>query len=367
MAHQNTNRDGQLRVLVVGCGNMGASHALAYRDMPGVEIVGLVSRGESKLQLAANLSLQVPLFDDQGSALASLAPDAVCISTYPDTHEALALAAIEAGCHVFVEKPLAPGIKGARRMVDAAQRAGKKLVVGYILRHHPTWQKFIGTARTLGSPLVMRMNLNQQSSGAEWRVHRELLASTSPLVDCGVHYVDVMCQMVSAKPLRVSAIGACLDPSLPGGQCNYGQLQIAFEDGSVGWYEAGWGPMMSETAFFIKDVIGPRGAVSMQSLYSDSAGGSAVVEGHTRSQSIRVHHAQLTSTGGFALPDEFLMKADEPTHDDLCRLEQEYFVRAIREQLDLTSHLEYALTSLCIVLAADEAMRTGQSVHLSSL
>jgi predicted dehydrogenase len=355
-----------LRILVIGCGNMGASHARAFRNMPGVEIVGLVSRGESKQRLATNLSLQVPLFDDVHIALASLAPDAVCISTYPDTHEAFTLAAIEAGCHVFVEKPLAPGAEGARRMVEAAQRADRKLVVGYILRHHPTWQKFIDIARTLGSPLVMRMNLNQQSSGAAWGWHRGLLESATPIVDCGVHYVDVMCQMVAARPLRVSAIGACLDPSLPGGRCNYGQLQIVFSDGSVGWYEAGWGPMMSETAFFVKDVIGPRGAVSIQSIHSDSNGGSAKIEDHVSANAIRVHHAELTPSGSFARPDELLTQADEPGHDELCRLEQEFFVRAIREQLDLTSHLEDSLASLSIVLAADEAMRTGQSVDLSS-
>jgi predicted dehydrogenase len=354
-----------LRILVVGCGNMGASHARAFRNIHGVEIAGLVSRGESKHHLAASLSLQVPLFEDVGLALASLKPDAVCISTYPDTHEAFTLAAIEAGCHVFVEKPLAPDAEGARRMVEAAQQADRKLVVGYILRHHPTWQKFIGIARTLGSPLVMRMNLNQQSSGAAWLVHRGLLESASPIVDCGVHYVDVMCQMVGAKPLRVSAIGACLDPSLPHSRCNYGQLQIVFSDGSVGWYEAGWGPMMSETAFFIKDVIGPRGAASIQSVHADSNGGSAKVEDHVRSNAIRVHHAELTESGSFARPDEWLTQAGEPDHDELCRREQEFFIRAIREQLDLTSHLEDSLASLSVVLAADEAMRTGQSVDLS--
>src|ERR1700735_921437 len=354
-----------LRVLVVSCGNMGASHARAFRNMPGVEIVGLVSRGESKHKLATNLALQVPLFDDVHIALASSTPDAVCISTYPDTHEAFTLAAIEAGCHVFVEKPLAPGTEGARRMVDATQRAGRKLVVGYILRHHPTWQKFIGLARTLGSPLVMRMNLNQQSSGAEWQVHRGLLASASPIVDCGVHYVDVMCQMVAARPLRVSAIGACLDPSLPDGRCNYGQLQIVFGDGSVGWYEAGWGPMMSETAFFVKDVIGPRGAVSIQSVHSDADGGSAKVEDHVRSNAIRVQPAALNASGAFASKDELLTQADEPDHDELCRREQEFFIRAIREDRDLTSHLEDSLASLAIVLAADEAMLTGRTVDLS--
>ena len=354
-----------LRILVVGCGNMGASHARAYRKMPGVEIVGLVARGESKQQLATKLSLQVPLFNNVDAALASLKPDAVCISTYPETHEAFTLAAIKAGCHVFVEKPLAPDTESARRMVEAALRADKKLVVGYILRHHPTWQKFIDIARTLGSPLVMRMNLNQQSSGAEWQVHRGLLVSATPIVDCGVHYVDVMCQMVGAKPVRVSAIGACLDPSLPGGRCNYGQLQIVFSDGSVGWYEAGWGPMMSETAFFVKDVIGPRGAASMKGVHSDADGGSSKVEDHVSSNAIRVHHAELTPSGGFVRPDEWLTQTDEPDHDGLCLREQEFFVRAIREQLDLTSHLEDSLASLSIVLAADQAMRTGQSVDLS--
>jgi len=300
-------------------------HARAYRDMAGVEIVGLVSRGDSKDRLAKSLDLQVPLFDDFYEALASLTPNAVCISTHPDTHEAFTLAAIEIGCHVFVEKPLAPDTEGARNMVMAARCAGKQLVVGYILRHHPTWQQFIGIAQTLGSPLVLRMNLNQQSSGSEWQVHRGLLASVSPIVDCGVHYVDVMCQMVDSKPQRVSAIGACLDPSLPAGRCNYGQLQIVFSDGSVGWYEAGWGPMMSETAFFVKDVIGPRGAASIQSIHADSNGASSKIEDHVRSNAIRVHHAELTPSGNFARSDEWLTQTDEPGHDELCRREQEFF------------------------------------------
>ena len=72
---------------------------------------------------------------------------------------------------------------------------------------------------------------------------------------------------------------------------NYGQLQVRFEDGSVGWYEAGWGPMVSETAFFIKDVMGPKGSVSIQDT---AAGGSDDVEGHTQT-SRRVSYALHTN------------------------------------------------------------------------
>jgi prepilin-type processing-associated H-X9-DG protein len=47
------------------------------------------------------------------------------------------------------------------------------------------------------------------------------------------------------------------------GRVNYGHLQVLFADGSVGWYEAGCGPMISETAYFVKDAMGPRGSVSI--------------------------------------------------------------------------------------------------------
>ena len=71
-----------------------------------------------------------------------------------------------------------------------------------------------------------------------------------------------MCQITRAKPTQVHAVGARLTDDMPAGMYNYGHLQVSFDDGSVGWYEAGWGPMMSETAFFVKDVIGPKGSVS---------------------------------------------------------------------------------------------------------
>ena len=60
----------------------------------------------------------------------------------------------------------------------------------------------------------MRMNLNQQSSGDQWIIHKNLMNSTSPLVDCGVHYVDIMCQMTKSKPVYVNAVGARLTEKL---------------------------------------------------------------------------------------------------------------------------------------------------------
>ncbi|CCH53219.1 oxidoreductase domain protein [Fibrisoma limi BUZ 3] len=358
------NPSQSLRVLVVGCGNMGASHATAYHTLDGFEICGIVSTGKSKEVLNERLGGGYHLFSDYATALAETRPDAVCISTYPDTHEAFAIMAFEQGCHVFIEKPVADTVEGARRVVAAAEKAGKKLVVGYILRHHPSWEKFVEVAQTMGKPLVMRMNLNQQSHGQMWTVHRNLMKSLSPIVDCGVHYIDVMCQMTRSKPVQVNAIGARLTNDIPADNYNYGQLQIRFEDGSVGWYEAGWGPMMSETAFFVKDVIGPKGCVSIVAKNAGSTGQSDNVDAHTKTESLRVHYADLTTDDHFVQPDAWIDMQDEPDHQELCNREQRYFLRAIRENLDLTDHMQDAVNSLQIAFACDESVRTGQPVML---
>ena len=353
-----------LRVLVIGCGNMGRSHAKAFQQLAGFAICGLVSRGASRDALDRELGGGHACYDDWRRALKEGRPDAVCISTYPDTHEEIALSALAQGCHVFTEKPLATTVAGCERVIAAASAARRALVVGYILRHHPAWQVFIAEARQLGKPLVMRMNLNQQSHGRMWDVHRALMQSASPIVDCGVHYVDAMCQMTQSRPVRVNAIGARLSDELKAGMYNYGQLQVVFADGSVGWYEAGWGPMMSTAAFFVKDAVGPLGSVTIEAGERIDATNSDEVDAHTSTSAVRVHRAALDAANQFVHPDRIISMADEPDHDGLCAREQAFFLAAIREGGDLSEHWAAARNSLAIVLAADASLKSGQTVAL---
>ena len=351
-----------LKTLVVGCGNMGTSHARAYHQLEGFNIVGLVSRTpESREKLSEELN-GLPTFASFDSALRETKPDVVSINTYPDTHAEYALKSLKAGAHVFVEKPLAIAVNEAEELVAFAKAKNLKIVVGYILRVHPTWNKFVEVAQTLGKPLVMRMNLNQQSSGSHWHTHKQLMKSMSPIVDCGVHYVDVMCMMTQSFPISVSAIGVKLSDEIDDEMYNYGQLQVRFKDGSVGWYEAGWGPMMSETAVFIKDVIGPKGSVS---IIDEIKSGSQDIEGHTKTGGLRLHHGKLDATGNYLKKDELITTETEPDHDALCLLEQEFLLDAIVNDRDLTDHLVDVVNSLKIVLAADESVRTGKTVFLN--
>lgn len=337
-----------IKAVIAGLGNMGRSHALALHNHPDVEVIGLVNRSRVDLP---NALAEYPLFETFEEGLA-LAPDLMVIATYTDTHVDYACAAMDAGAHVFVEKPLAMTVNGAKHVVEKARKTNRKLVIGYILRHHPSWMRLIKEARNLGGPFVFRLNLNQQSTGAEWETHKALMETTSPIVDCGVHYVDVMCQITDAQPIRVNAMGLRLSDEIAADMYNYGQFQVYFDDGSVGWYEAGWGPMMSETAFFVKDIVSPNGAVS---ITDGNKGASANVDGHTKVGSILVHRSD---------GDQTIDMPGEPGHQELCDAEQAFMVDAIRQDADLKRHNQDAITSLAICLAADESIRTGQSINL---
>ena len=347
-----------IRVLVIGAGNMGASHARAYRKDPGFQVVGLVTRSAAS-QAALCRELGVPGFTDVAQAIAATRPEAVCVASYPDTHVRYVRQALEADCHVFCEKPLAETVEESEALVKLARAKRRALYVGYALRVIPTWMKFIELARELGKPLVMRMNLNQRSSGKTWETHKGLMNAMSPIVDCGVHYVDAMAQMTRARPVRVYAIGARLASDIKPGMDNYGQLQVTFDDGSVGWYEAGWGPMMSENAYFVKDVIGPKGCVSIigaKDVASDD------VDKHGAVDEVVLRRADPSNaTPGTT---ERIPITDELDHQQVCDREQAVFLRAIRGELDLAEHHTAVVDSLRIVLAADRSVRTGQVVSL---
>ena len=88
------------------------------------------------------------------------------------------------------------------------------------------------------------------------------------------------------------------------------------------------------------------------------------VDDHSATNSLLVHHSMTNPDGSFKKEDEILDTTDEPDHQGLCDLEQAFFLNAIQNDVDLTDHLNDAINSLRIVLAADESYKTGKTVQL---
>jgi predicted dehydrogenase len=362
----------ELSVLVVGLGHMGMSHALAYERLDGYRLAGLCARGvASRTDLPARWA-DIPLFTDYYEALAAVSPDVVAICTWPNTHAEYAVAAFKARAHVFLEKPISQTVEEAEQVVAAARAADRKLLVGISPPHSPMWIRLGEVVKTLGKPLVMRMNLNQQSIGPAWNWHRDLMASSSPVVDCGVHYVDFMCAVTGSRPMRVHAIGARLSDDIAPDMYNYGQLQVVFEDGSVGWYEAGWGPMISQAAFIVKDFIGPKGAVSVLSpdiVDPTPAGATSAISSdihtHSKIRPLRLHRSEIGPDNSLIHGDEDIDIPEQLDHTQLCERKQAFLLDAILNDRDLSDYMRRAVDSMRIVMAADESIRTGRVVEFA--
>ena len=114
----------------------------------------------------------------------------------------------------------------------------------------------------------------------------------------------------------------------------------------------------------ISKVMFRTGAKRVDAKEAGGKGKSDSIEAHTKTESLRLHKANLNDNNEFVHADEWINLEDEPDHQELCNREQRYFLKAITEDIDLTDHVEDAVNSLRIAFACDESVRSGKVVML---
>ncbi len=185
-----------LGLAIIGCGRVvELCHLPALRTLAGVQLVALVDRDRDRLNtLSARLHVQ-RRFDDYRSVLGDANVDSVAICTPPDCHAEIGLAALDAGKHVFVEKPLALCLDDADRLVNRAAAASGKAMVGFNFRWHPSVRHArrliedgaLGNLETMHTVFTSRTAF--VTAGSEWR-HRHDLGG-GVLLDLGIHHFDL--------------------------------------------------------------------------------------------------------------------------------------------------------------------------------
>ncbi len=174
-----------LALAILGCGRVVERlHLPAIQLCPEIRLVGAVEPDPARRAWAAGSLEGTPVEPSLPELLGRVRPDAVLIATPPVTHAGLALAAIEAGCHVLVEKPLATSASDARAVITAAAARGRRLAVGFNRRFRRPYQ----AARALlqGQPFSLRARL--VTDAARWpgavtdpdRRHRAMLEDVVP-------------------------------------------------------------------------------------------------------------------------------------------------------------------------------------------
>ncbi|HEU5323389.1 MAG TPA: Gfo/Idh/MocA family oxidoreductase, partial [Methylomirabilota bacterium] len=125
-----------LRAGVIGLGFMGRNHLRAYRELDGVDLVAVSDPDEAVLEKAVRGRTVRP-YPDYRRLLGEEALDIVSIAAPTGLHHEIAMAALEAGVHTLIEKPIAGGVEQGKEIAEAARRRGLKATVGHIERFNP--------------------------------------------------------------------------------------------------------------------------------------------------------------------------------------------------------------------------------------
>lgn len=212
-----------MKVLVVGLGGVGQRHVRNLRTLLGdaVEIHAVRARGLShvltdtlEIQPGAELETQYRIVREPDLEMAlSRKPQAVFVTNPSSLHVPVALAAAEAGCHLFIEKPLSHSFEDVERLIETVERHRLVALVGYQLRFHPCWLtvKTLLDARVIGTVLAARFEVGEYLPG--WHTYedyRKMYASRRELgggvILSQIHELDLV-YWLFGMPSRLFAVG----------------------------------------------------------------------------------------------------------------------------------------------------------------
>lgn len=185
---------------VVGLGYWGPNLARNFDRLPDADLRWICDTSEERrAHSAPNLPSARPT-GDLDELLADPDVDAVVLATHVPTHADLAVRVLEAGKHCFVEKPLAQSAADAERVVDAAEAAGRVLMVGHLLEYHPGVEKLRELVSAGGLGEIRYLYSNRLNLG-------QLRADENALWSLGAHDVSVVLRLVDEDPVECRAVG----------------------------------------------------------------------------------------------------------------------------------------------------------------
>ena len=252
-----------VKYAVIGLGWFGEKHCEVIADLPNAELYALSTRTPERLQEVADRFGVNNTYTDYHDLLANDEIDAVSITTMWDQHAEPTIDSLKAGKHVFLEKPMASTMEDCRAIVDAANAADGKFMVGHICRFNPRYAaaKAAIDEGKIGEIVYMysRRNLPR------WVVS-DILNKIGPIIGDGVHDTDLMlwfsgANVISAYAQTLNVTGKKY-PDL-------GSTMYRFDNGAIGVVETVW-YLPDQTAFQIDErleIIGTEGSISIHDTH----------------------------------------------------------------------------------------------------
>lgn len=329
----------ELDVCVIGCGQLGQVHARTWPQVAGARVVAVADPlGDRAKMLGEELGCR--WYTDYRQALAQHGLNAASVAVPSAYHRECTVAALEHGCHVICEKPIALSLEDARAMIKEAEARGLKLAFGFCKRFMGQVQtvRELVQAGRLGRPVMYRHVSSWEIRPKPWIMDRNL--GGGPIFDISCHYTDQWRVIFGSNPVRVKASGLTImqdSPEKPDidPQVDTFSMTVEYDSGDVGMLSMSWGLPKGVTGQTLEDCLGPAGLLRIEPAKVTllGRGGEEEVRGPL---SAEMHPAQLGS-----------------------------FAKAIREGTPVAASGEDGLWALQTSLAALRSIETGEAVEVA--
>ena len=358
----------RLRVALIGCGGISGAHAHAYRTL-GPDVARVMACADSTLPLAERRATELGapfVTDDYRAAIHRSDVDAVDICLPHHLHAEVALAALAAGKHVLVEKPMACSLAECRAMVDGATRAGRTLMVAQCQRYMPSYRgvRRLVTEGALGPVRAVRFDSMQNAPAFLHPDHwlfDSRLAGGGIVISVSVHRIDLVRYFVG-DVRRVQALTRPGASPYRNGAEDYAAAVLEFENGAIGEHFATYsGFRMPYSEMFM--LFGDRGAVHALPPAGSSMGPALYATADRDDAATRGSDWNAQFNGFLPVPPD---QGDLPTGDGFAN-EIAHFAECCRSGAEPLSSGRDNLGTMKVIFGIYRAAETGAWVDLNAL
>ncbi|MEM1517884.1 MAG: Gfo/Idh/MocA family oxidoreductase [Nitrososphaerota archaeon] len=252
----------KLGVAVIGYGFMGTTHISAWRYIDDCEVKAVVGRNLEKAKEVAK-KFGIEAYKDAEEVLRRKDIDIVDVCTPTHTHANYSITSMNAGKHVFLEKPIALSLKDADAIIETAKKNKVKLMVGHVLRFFPEYMKAkeLIDQGMIGEPVIARtFRGGPIPEWSPWFLDKT--QSGGVAIDLAIHDVDYLMWVFNKRVERVYAIINRLVHKDISAE-DFALINLRFEDGGTALVEANWAlPKMHP--FTMKfEVDGTKGMITL--------------------------------------------------------------------------------------------------------
>ena len=328
-----------MKIAFAGAGYIINIHAQAAKALPGVELVAVVDKYPDKAQSLAN-KFNLPFQFETVAQLLKHGPlDALVVGTPNYLHAPQTIAALNAGVHVMVEKPMAMNAHEAYQMLEASRKSGALLMVAHCWRFDPEvlWLRNEVQSGRLGTIIRSKgYGVHTRWGPSGWFTEKQL-AGGGAMADMGIHALDTA-RFLLGDPLPKS-VYACIGTYYTHHNVDdTGILVVTWANGAVSYIESGWWQPHAD---------GPEAATQ---LYGTAGFG-------------QVYPTYLLDRSGKTDPG-FPFPRLEHAPQSLYNAQMRYFIQCVRhEQKPIPGGLE-GWINMQIVDAAYKSANTGKVISL---